>query len=325
LTIFGSLTAFFASSVGLVQNDLKRVIAYSTCSQLGYMVFTCGISGFSIAIFHLANHAVFKALLFLSAGCILHGLSDEQDMRRMGGLITFLPTSYSMVLVGTLAIIGFPFLTGFYSKDTILEIAAAKQAKVSNFAYILGVSAAFCTSFYSFRLLFLVFCNRCNASKRLIEDIHEGSVILLFPLVILAFGSILLGFLSRDLMIGLGTPVFYNSIFTPEVDLVLVDAEFLPSFVKNIPLILTIFGFLFSFFVINCYITSKSFGYDVKLVFQYAYIFLSKKWFFDQVLGSTLHRLMNFGYNVSFLLLDKGIVEYFGPTGLAFSNFSFSS
>jgi NADH-ubiquinone oxidoreductase chain 5 len=277
LTLFGSLTAFFASSVGLVQSDLKRVIAYSTCSQLGYMIFTCGLSSFSVAIFHLANHAVFKALLFLSAGCILHGLADEQDMRRMGALITFIPSSYSMVLIGTLAIIGFPFLTGFYSKDSILEITAAKQSKISNFAYILGVSAAFCTSFYSFRLLFLVFCNSCNAPKRLIEGIHEGSIILLFPLFVLALGSISLGFLSKDLMIGLGTPVFYNSIYTPEIDLILIDSEFLPSLVKNIPLILTIAGFISSFLFINCYVTSKVFSFNIKLTFRSMFIFLSKK------------------------------------------------
>jgi proton-translocating NADH-quinone oxidoreductase chain L len=325
LTLFGSLTAFFASSVGLVQSDLKRVIAYSTCSQLGYMIFTCGLSSFSVAIFHLANHAVFKALLFLSAGCILHGLADEQDMRRMGALITFIPSSYSMVLIGTLAIIGFPFLTGFYSKDSILEITAAKQSKISNFAYILGVSAAFCTSFYSFRLLFLVFCNSCNAPKRLIEGIHEGSIILLFPLFVLALGSISLGFLSKDLMIGLGTPVFYNSIYTPEIDLILIDSEFLPSLVKNIPLILTIAGFISSFLFINCYVTSKVFSFNIKLTFRSMFIFLSKKWFFDQIFGSILHRSMNFGYKTSFLLLDKGLVEHIGPTGLSYLNFSFAN
>lgn len=149
ITIIGALTAFFASSVGLVQNDLKRVIAYSTCSQLGYMVFACGLSHYSIALFHLANHALFKALLFLSAGCIIHGLSDEQDLRKMGGLIKFFPISYIMVLVGSLALTGIPFLTGFYSKDTILEVALSRYSLIGNFAYFFGCSAAFFTSFYS--------------------------------------------------------------------------------------------------------------------------------------------------------------------------------
>jgi NADH-ubiquinone oxidoreductase chain 5 len=154
VSIFGSLTAFFAASVGLVQNDLKRVIAYSTCSQLGYMVFACGLSHYSVALFHLANHALFKALLFLSAGCIIHGISDEQDLRKMGGLVKFLPLSYVMILIGSLALVGWPFLTGFYSKDAILEIALVVPTQVGNFSHWLGCIAAFFTSFYSFRLVF---------------------------------------------------------------------------------------------------------------------------------------------------------------------------
>ena len=135
VTIIGSLTAFFAASVGLVQNDLKKVIAYSTCSQLGFMMFACGLSHYSIALFHLANHALFKALLFLSAGCIIHGLLDEQDLRKMGGYIQILPVSYTMVLIGSLALVGFPFLTGFYSKDVVLEVALASPSFVGSFAH----------------------------------------------------------------------------------------------------------------------------------------------------------------------------------------------
>jgi len=159
VTIIGSLTAFFASSVGLVQNDLKRVIAYSTCSQLGYMVFACGLSNYSIALFHLANHALFKALLFLSAGSIIHGLMDEQDMRKMGSLIKTFPIAYVMIFIGSLALTGIPFFTGFYSKDAILEIAFARYDFMGSFAYFLGCSAALCTAFYSCRLIFLVFIN----------------------------------------------------------------------------------------------------------------------------------------------------------------------
>ena len=150
VTIMGALTAFFAASVGLVQNDLKKVIAYSTCSQLGFMMFACGLSHYSIALFHLANHALFKALLFLSAGCIIHGLLDEQDLRKMGGYIQILPVSYTMVLIGSLALVGFPFLTGFYSKDVILELAYAKYTVSSHFAHWLGTLSAFFTAFYCF-------------------------------------------------------------------------------------------------------------------------------------------------------------------------------
>jgi NADH-ubiquinone oxidoreductase chain 5 len=190
VTISGAMTAFFASSVGLVQNDLKRVIAYSTCSQLGYMVFAVGLSHYSIAFFHLANHALFKALLFLSAGCIIHGLSDEQDMRKMGGILQLFPTSYAMILVGSIALVGFPYLTGFYSKDAILEVAISKQSFSGNFAHFLGCSAAFCTSFYSFRLVFLTFVNNINAYKTTVEKAHDAPILMVFPLLVLGFGAI---------------------------------------------------------------------------------------------------------------------------------------
>jgi NADH-ubiquinone oxidoreductase chain 5 len=209
----GSCTSFFAASVGLFQNDLKRVIAYSTCSQLGYMIFISGLSHYSVSLFHLANHAVFKALLFLSAGCIIHGLSDEQDLRKMGSLFNFFPISYTTILIGSLALVGFPFLTGFYSKDCILEVAIAKQSVVGNFCHFLGSSAAFCTSFYSFRLIFLTFVNKTNGFKFYLERAHEAPFMMILPLLILSMGAIFYGFFTRDFMIGLGS-FFFNSVFT---------------------------------------------------------------------------------------------------------------
>jgi len=190
VTLIGALTAFFASSVGLVQNDLKRVIAYSTCSQLGYMVFAAGLSNYSIALFHLANHALFKALLFLSAGCVIHGVSDEQDMRKMGSLVKFFPLSYTMILIGSLALVGFPYLTGFYSKDAILEVAISKHTPVANFAHLLGCLAAFCTSFYSFRLAYLAFINNTNTYKQYIPHVHEAPILMVLPLLFLSLGAI---------------------------------------------------------------------------------------------------------------------------------------
>ena len=157
VAIIGALTAFFAAATGLLQNDIKRVIAYSTCSQLGYMVFACGLSNYSVGIFHLANHAFFKALLFLSAGSVIHALSDEQDMRKMGGLRKLLPFTYAMIFIGSLSLMGFPFLTGFYSKDVILELTYAKYTSLSYIIYWLGTISAFLTAFYSIRLIYLVF------------------------------------------------------------------------------------------------------------------------------------------------------------------------
>src|SRR6056300_1849860 len=174
ITLLGASTAFFAATTGVVQNDLKRVIAYSTCSQLGYMVFACGISQYAVGVFHLMNHAFFKALLFLSAGSVIHALADEQDMRKMGGVVKLLPFTYSMMFIGSLALIGFPFLTGFYSKDVILEVAYAKYTIGGNFAYWLGVISALFTSYYSFRLLFLTFLGPINAFKSNLKHVHDA-------------------------------------------------------------------------------------------------------------------------------------------------------
>jgi len=166
VTLVGAMTAFFAATTGLFQNDMKKVIAYSTCSQLGYMVFACGLSSYDVGMFHLSNHAFFKALLFLGAGAVIHAVSDEQDMRKMGGLKNLLPFTYSVILIGSLALVGFPFLAGFYSKDIILEVSGSTYTTVGLFSYVLGIIAAFCTSFYSTRLFFLVFLANPNGNKK---------------------------------------------------------------------------------------------------------------------------------------------------------------
>jgi NADH-ubiquinone oxidoreductase chain 5 len=278
VSIVGALTSFFAASVGLFQNDLKRVIAYSTCSQLGYMVFIVGLSHYSVSVFHVANHAVFKALLFMSAGCVIHGLSDEQDLRKMGGLFHIFPVSYIMIFIGSAALIGTPFLTGFYSKDCILEIAVAKYSFTGNFCYFLGCSAAFCTSFYSFRLLFLTFVNSTNTFKSYIGGAHEADLKMIVPLIILGFGSIFYGFLSRDLIIGLGS-LFFNQVSINFYHFNMLDSEFLPAIIKNIPLFFTIFGASLSLFLINCCSVNKYYVFDSKMtpVFRFIYTFLNKK------------------------------------------------
>jgi NADH-ubiquinone oxidoreductase chain 5 len=205
VTVVGACTAFFAATVGLLQNDLKRVIAYSTCSQLGYMVFACGLSNYSVGVFHLVNHAFFKALLFLGAGSIIHAVADEQDMRKMGGLKNLIPFTYSMMVIGSLALIGFPFLTGFYSKDVILEVAYGKYTPEGHFSYLLGSVGAFLTAFYSTRLIYLTFLSTPNGYKKVICAAYDSSYQISLSLLLLSIPSVLIGFYSKDMIIGFGT------------------------------------------------------------------------------------------------------------------------
>ena len=225
-----------------------------------------------------------------------------------------------MIFIGSLALVGFPFLTGFYSKDVVLEVALATPTNIGNFAHWLGCLAAFCTSFYSFRLIFLTFLNDTNSNKKYIENAHEAPIKMVLPLMFLAFGSIFWGFFSKDLFIGVGTSFFLSSITTNFENLVLIDAEFAPTILKNVPFLFTLVGAFLSFFLINCSVTSKSviFKYKIGHFYKNLYSFLTKKWHFDQ-LGNELiiHRFMNFGYHISFQTLDKGSIEMFGPFGSA--------
>lgn len=205
ITILGACTAFFAATVGLLQNDLKRVIAYSTCSQLGYMVFACGLSNYSVGVFHLVNHAFFKALLFLGAGSIIHAVADEQDMRKMGALKNLVPFTYSMMVIGSLALIGFPFLTGFYSKDVILEVAYGKYTLQGHFSYILGTLGAFLTAFYSTRLTYLTFIANPNGYRAVLCNATDSSYQITSSLFFLVLPSIFIGFYAKDMIIGFGS------------------------------------------------------------------------------------------------------------------------
>jgi NADH-ubiquinone oxidoreductase chain 5 len=212
ITFVGATTAFFSATIGLVQNDIKKVIAYSTCSQLGYMIFACGLSNYHVSLFHLANHAFFKALLFLSAGAIIHSLSNEQDMRKFGGLAVLLPFTSIMLLIGSLSLMGFPFLTGFYSKDLILELALTKYTVEGSFAYCLGLITAFFTSFYSFRVFYMTFIYKNNSFRSVISHVHELPWKMAVSLSILSLGSIFLGYFAKDLFVGLGTDFWNHSI-----------------------------------------------------------------------------------------------------------------
>jgi NADH-ubiquinone oxidoreductase chain 5 len=203
--VIGATTAFMAATSGLVQNDIKKVIAYSTCSQLGYMIYACGLSQYTLSLFHLTNHAFFKALLFLSAGAVIHALANEQDLRRFGGLLRLLPFTYAMFLIGSLALMGFPFLTGFFSKDIILEVALGSSTLSGNYTYLLGLLTALFTAFYSFRLLQFTFYGESRSNRTYMLGAHELTLKMAIPLAILSLGSIFFGYVARDLFIGFGT------------------------------------------------------------------------------------------------------------------------
>ena len=242
ITLIGSITAFVAGTTALVQNDLKRIIAFSTISQLGYMMVAIGLAQWNIALLHTVLHAFFKALLFLSAGVIIHSLNDEQDIRKMGGLIQFMPFTYAVMLIGTIALLGLPWLSGFYSKDLILELAYGNYQFSSLLAFILGTLTAFLTAFYSVRLINLVYLTMPNAKKNSYLNIHSENLIVIVPLSILALFAIFLGFVASD-VVGVGTDFFGNSLFYHPSQLHIIEAEFsLPLYIKLMPTVLSLLG-----------------------------------------------------------------------------------
>lgn len=328
MVIFGSITAFFASIVGVFQNDLKKIIAYSTCSQLGYMIFCCGISSYAVSIFHLTNHAFFKALLFLSAGSIIHAVSDEQDIRKMGSLIRFLPLTYSVTLVGSLALAGFPFLTGFYSKDFILELTQVLRninlnLVYGSFACWLGSLSVFFTAFYSFRLIYLTFINNSNVLRITYSKIYESSFCITVPLLILAVGSIFIGFFIKDFFIGVGTNFWGSSIFTLSQHLLFIEAEFLPIYLKWLPFLLSSFGILMAT-ILNVY-SFKHYNFLSNYLISYFLFLVNKKWYIDIIYTRFfVYPLLNFGYLISFKTFDRGFIELMGPYGLPFLTSFFS-
>jgi len=317
ITLMGAMTAFFAATTGLFQNDIKRVIAYSTCSQLGYMVFACGLSSYEVGIFHLSNHAFFKALLFLGAGSVIHAMSDEQDMRKMGGLSRLLPFTYAIMMIGSLALIGFPFLAGFYSKDVILEISASTYSVVGQFSFMLGVLAAFCTAFYSTRLLYLVFLSKPNGNKNITLNAYEGSWKMTVPLLILSIFSIIIGYLSKDLFIGFGTNFWGTSIYINPLNYILSDIEFLSTKYKILPLLITILGVVFAFFLytfkLSEYYLFKS-SNQAKIIFN----FFNKKWYFDRIYNQFfVQNILFLSYSYFYQNVDRGIIEKIGPSGIS--------
>nr|YP_009710847.1 NADH dehydrogenase subunit 5 [Paxillus rubicundulus]QFZ98796.1 NADH dehydrogenase subunit 5 [Paxillus rubicundulus] len=317
ITLVGATTAFFAATCGLVQNDLKRIIAFSTISQLGYMVMAIGLSQYNVALMHVINHAFFKALLFLGAGAVIHSFADEQDIRKMGGLIKFLPFSYTAMLVGSLSLLATPWLTGFYSKDLIIELAYGHYSFSGIYAYILGSLTAGLTAFYSFRLISLVFLTVPNGIKNIYLNSHESNFAVIIPLFILALFSIFFGFVLSDLFVGVGSDFFANSIFINPNNISIIEAEFsLPLIIKLLPTILSILGatsaillyHVYPEFIIN--LTESALGKKI-------YTFLNGKYFFDVIYNYYIISVGLLTGNIISKVLDRGVIELVGPYGLA--------
>ena len=345
ITIIGASTAFFAATCGLVQNDLKRIIAFSTISQLGYMMLAIGLSQYNVALMHTVNHAFFKALLFLGAGAVIHSFGDQQDIRKMGGLIKLLPFTYLVMLVGTLSLLATPFLSGFYSKDLILELAFGKYSFSGLYAYILGSITAGLTAFYSFRLISLVFFSTPNGNKVSYLKAHEANLAVILPLLILAIFSIFFGYIFSDLFVGIGSDYFGNSIFIHPNNIALVEAEFsLNPFIKLLPAILSFLGSALAIYLYNFnpmifsslfYFTSSLLSKDAypsdsksklevisnnvnKNNIVKLYSFLNGKYYFDVIYNQYfVNNGLNLGYTIS-KEIDRGVIEFLGPFG--FSN-----
>lgn len=317
ISIIGALTAFFGATTGFFFHDLKRVIAFSTCSQLGYMMLACGLERFNVAFFHLVTHAFFKALLFLTAGAIIHSMFDEQDIRKFGSNLKYLPLTYICFLIGSLNLIGFPFLSGFFSKDLLLELVFTSFSTNGIFCYFLGLFSIFFTSAYSTRLLLLIFIVKPNNNRYFLKNTFENSILIKYPLIILSFFSILIGYFFVDIFCGLGSNFFGTAFFFNINTYNQLDIEFLSSIIKNLPLFFTILGSCFSIYL---YLVNTSFFFFIKknILFKSIYFFLLKKWYTD--------RLVNELFVLSFLKksklyfyhrLDRGLLEIMGPTSIS--------
>jgi NADH-ubiquinone oxidoreductase chain 5 len=317
ITLIGSSTAFFAATCGLLQNDLKRIIAFSTISQLGYMMMAIGISQYNVALMHTVNHAFFKALLFLGAGAVIHSFADQQDVRRMGGLIKFLPFTYSVMLAGSLSLLATPYLTGFYSKDLILELAYGQYSFSGMYAFILGSITAGITAFYSFRLISLVFLTTPNGSKQTYLNSHESNLTVIIPLLILALFSIFFGYIFSDLFVGVGSDFFGNSLFIHPNNISIIEAEFsINPVIKLLPAILSLTG---ATLAVLLYHKSPEFiiGLTDTSLGRKIYSFLNGKYYFDVIYN---HYIVSAGLKLGYTIskqIDRGSIELLGPYGLA--------
>lgn len=336
LTILGTLTAFVAATMALGQYDIKKIIAFSTCSQLGYMLSCCGLSAYNFGFFHLVTHAFFKALLFLCAGVIIHSLGGEQDIRKMGGLQKWMPLTYIAMLIATLALIGFPYTAGFYSKDLILETAYSNKFFEGNVMLVLETITAFLTSFYSFRLLHFVFLTKPNASRAKFNHFHEAPAEMAIPLITLSIFSLFAGYLLKDVFVGLGSDFFVDSISVLPERFRQIEAEFIWYWawdrnfftsinLKHIPVVASLSGFIFSYFFYRRMRlhTQEGLTFSIfnknDLWKKNIFDFLSNKWYFDKVYLKVFALfIMNTSYNVGIKVwsasinwVEQGVVSFF--------------
>ncbi|CDM57331.1 MULTISPECIES: NADH-quinone oxidoreductase subunit L [Rhizobium] len=321
VTTIGAITAFFAATVGLVQNDIKRVIAYSTCSQLGYMFVALGVGAYGAAIFHLFTHAFFKALLFLGAGSVIHAVDGEQDMRYMGGLRTHIPVTFWMMTIGTLALtgVGIPFtpfgFAGFFSKDVIIEATYASHSPVAGFAFTLLVIAALFTSFYSWRLAFLTFFGQPRASHEVMHHVHESPQVMLVPLYLLAAGAVLAGVLFEGRFYGEEYAEFWKgALFTSKENELLEQFHHVPAWVGLSPFIAMVVGFVTAWYM---YIKSPSTPRILAQQHRVLYQFLLNKWYFDELYDFLFVRSAKALGRFLWQKGDVGVIDTYGPNGIA--------
>ena len=319
VTIVGIVTAIFAASVALVQNDIKKIIAYSTCSQLGYMFFATGVGAYNVAMFHLFTHAFFKALLFLGSGSVIHSFNDEQDINKMGGVKKILPYTYILMIIGTLALTGFPFLSGFYSKDAIIEFAYLKGDYLGYFAASAGVFTALLTSIYSWRLIFKTFHGSYNNTKQPIESVHESPMVMIIPLIILAIGSILGGILFKDLFIGQESSYVFWKSSIKFLDPLSIDHPPIWFIILTPALVIISIPVSFYLFVKNKNVTKVLIEENRPF-----YLFLKNKWYFDEFYEFIFIKPLKFLGYFFWKKVDGSIIDKFGPDGISkiIKNFS---
>ena len=319
ITLIGMTTAFFAATVALVQTDIKKIIAYSTCSQLGYMFFAAGVGAYNVAMFHLFTHAFFKALLFLGSGSVIHSFRDEQDINQMGGVWRKLPYTYVLMILGTLALTGFPLLSGYYSKDAIIEFAFVSQTKFGLYAASIGVLTALMTSIYSWRLIFKTFHGKYNNKKLAIETMHESPMTMMVPLIILAIGAIFAGMFFKELFIGHET--MYNFWGNSIKFLEPLSTDHPPKWFIYLTPTLVILSIPISYYL---FVKNTKIVDEIVSTNKPVYIFLQKKWYFDEFYDQVFVKpSKKFGLFL-WKKIDGLVIDRFGPDGIShlIKNFS---